>query len=428
MDRELVASLGVALAVGLLVGLERQMAIAGKDGREHLLGGVRTFPLIALMGAVSTLIARALGVWIGAAALLGLVALIAVYRITLKGEDRVGGVTTEIAALVTWLLGALAVSDVVASFGGRLLTVAALGVVTTLLLSVKPRLHALVSRISNEDIFATLQILVVAVVVYPLLPDEGYGPFDAVNPRQTGRMVLFVGGLSFVGYVASRLLGPGRGLTLTGVVGGLVSSTAVTFSMSRRARGDERLTAPCALAIVIASTVMFARVLVLAGAIHLQLALRLAAPLVAMGAAGLLFVWLQARPVNQEKQATGDVELKNPFELRSAIIFGLLFSAVIFVVKAARETLGDAALYGAAVLAGTTDVDAITLSTASLAKGGLELPLASLAIVLAAISNTTVKGGIAFVTGGRALGMRVAGAFLAMAVAGVIAVVIQRFL
>lgn len=419
MNFETVAGLGVSLAVGLFVGLERQRAIVKKEGDDVLLGGVRTFPLIALAGSLCALLTT----WMPVAGLVGLVALMGVHRVSLTHEQREGGLTTEVAALVTFLLGALACTDVdlFADKKDRLLLVAALGVVVTLLLSIKPRLHEMVRKVSDEDIFATAQILVVALVVLPLLPTESFGPFDAIQPRQIGKMILLVGGVSFVGYAASRLMGAGRGLVVTGLIGGLVSSTAVTFSMSRRAKEDERVRPAAAVAVVAASSVMLVRVLVAVAVVHAPLLPRLIIPTGAMAiVGGALLVPLLMKARAGEK-ATADIELKNPFELKSAVIFGLLFAFVIFISKAARATLGDTALYLAALVAGTTDVDAITLSTAALAGEGLALNIAATTILIACFANTVVKGGIAWTSGGRAFGVVVARVFGAMIAAGAIA-------
>ncbi len=430
MERDLAASLGTAFAVGLLIGLERQMAIGKPDVHEARLGGVRTFPLIAVAGALSVLLAETLGVWVAAASLLGVVALMAAHRVGASAAEREGGVTTEVAAVVTWLLGALALSHtILPDLGTRLTTTAGLGVVVTLLLSVKPRLHAAVRRVSDDDIFATLQILVVAVVVLPLLPDRAYGPYDAINPQHIGRMVLFIGGISFAGYVASRLLGPGRGLTVTGLLGGLVSSTAVTFTMARRARTEPDHAAACALAVVSASTMMFLRVLAAAAVVYAPLVPRLLLPLGAMSAAGVALVAILARRgrgARPEVSAPlGEVPLKNPFELKSALVFGLLFGGVTLAATAARVLLGDPAILLAALIAGTTDVDAITLSAATLAKDGLAISVASSAVVVATFANTAVKAGIAFVVGGVPFGRRVGAAYLAMAAVGALTLALQ---
>ena len=198
MDLEVFAALGVSLAVGLLIGLERERAILKKEGANVLIGGVRTFPLIALVGSACALLGRVAPFTVPAG-LIGLVALMGVHRLALQSKEREEGLTTETAALVTFLLGALAVVDDVlpVALGRRLLIVLALAVVVTLLLSVKPRLHAIVGKLSDEDIFATIQILVVAVIVLPLLPDASFGPFDAIEPRQIGKMILIVGAVSF---------------------------------------------------------------------------------------------------------------------------------------------------------------------------------------------------------------------------------------
>lgn len=431
MDFDTVAGLGVSLAIGLFIGLERQRAIVRVEGDDVLLGGVRTFPLIAIAGSACALLSSATAPWLVAAGLLGLIGLVGVHRVTLTQEQREGGLTTEVAALVTFLLGALACADIDRGFSDasdRLLLVAALGVVTTLLLSIKPKLHEIVRKVSDEDVFATVQILVVAVVVLPLLPDEAFGPFDAIQPRQIGKMILLVGGVSFVGYVASRLMGAGRGLVVTGLIGGLVSSTAVTFSMSRRAKDDERVRPAAAVAVVAASSVMLVRVLVAVAVVHAPLLPRLAVPAGAMalvGGALLVPLLVQAR---RGEKATADVVLKNPFELRSAVVFGVLFAVVIFISKAARATLGDSALYLAAVVAGTTDVDAITLSTAALASEGLALDIAATTILIACFANTIVKGGIAWTSGGKAFGLVVARVFGAMIIAGAVALAAMALL
>jgi uncharacterized membrane protein (DUF4010 family) len=429
MDRELIASLGTAFAVGLLIGLERQRAITRKEGQETI-GGVRTFPLIALVGAVAALLTPALGSWLVPAALIGLIALITGHRLSLPVQEREVGITSDVAAVVTLLLGALAPSDqIIRELTPRLTTTLAVAVIVALLLSIKPRLHAIVDQISDEDVFAALQILVVGVVLLPMLPDQGLGPFAAINPQHIGRMILFVGGVSFVGYVASRMLGPGRGLTVTGLVGGLVSSTAVTFSMSRRAKESPKDSAACALAVIMASTMMFGRVVAAAAVVYAPLVQHLVLPMGAMTIVGTAYVLVLARRsrAQGEQAPTGDVLLKNPFELRSAVVFGVLFAAVTLISKAARAELGDAALYVAALLAGSTDVDAITLSTATLARDGLPLATGATAIVLAAFANTAVKAGIAFASGGKAFGKRVGLAYLLMAAAGCVVVVVQMF-
>lgn len=436
MNVELVLSLGLALLVGVLIGLERQTAIAKGGSSAKDIGGIRTFPLIALSGGLCGALAVPFGTVVPAVGLIGLVVVVAASRFGVApspkngavatDEERDAGVTTEVAALVAFLLGSLCTAPgLFVDVNQKAISVIAVAVVVTVLLSVKSQLHDFSARVQSADLFAALQILVVAVVILPLVPNEGFGPYGAFNPAQIGKMVVLIGVIGFVGFVASRLWGAGRGILVGGFIGGLVSSTAVTFTMSKRAKENPALTASCALSIVAASSVMLVRVTATAAVIFPALLPRLAATLLAMLVVSTLVALPLWRRAKNEEQATADVEVKNPFELKSALIFGVAFALVILVSRFARETFGDGALYVAAALAGLTDVDAITLSTATLAKDGLALTTATGVILTACFSNTLVKAGISLFTGGRALFVAVLRVFGASMVAGVLALVAQ---
>lgn len=419
MDVERFAGLGVSLGVGLLVGLERQQSMVRKGG-QVVPAGLRTFPLFSLTGSLLWL----LGGGSPALPLVGLLvlaALLMAHRLGSAAQHREHGLTTEAAALVTCLLGMLVMADeVLASFEVRLTAVAAMGTIVALLLSIKPRVQAILRHISEDDLLATLQLLVVALVLLPLLPDVGLGPYGAINPAHTGRMILLVGGVSWVGFVASRLLGAGRGLILTGLVGGLVSSTAVALNMARRARAEPAVVASCTVAIAAANAMMLVRVLLTVAIVAPDLARTVMVPLGTMLVAGLLALAPLLGVVGRARDA-GGVTLLNPFELGTAVIFGLLFSGIHLVVHVVRGTLGDGALVVAGLAAGLTDVDAITLSTATLADAGLSPAIAVVTILAAVASNTVLKAGLAFAVGGRRLGLqvlRVAGVTL---VAGAVA-------
>jgi uncharacterized membrane protein (DUF4010 family) len=417
MDSALIAGLATSMGIGLLIGLERQQAMARKEG-ETTPAGLRTFPLFALTGSLAALVGG--HAWLPAVALAGVVGLLAVHRLGLVAERREVGVTTEAAAVVTFLLGVLAVSPTaIVDPRARLSTVAAVGVVVALLLSVKPKLQAVVARVSEDDLFATLQLLVVALVALPLLPDQGFGPYAALNPARTGRMILLIGGVAWVGFVASRLLGGGRGLVVTGLVGGLVSSTAVTFSMARQAKAEPAVVPSCTLAIAAANAMMVARVALTAGLIAPALLPALLAPLGAMLVVGLVMLVPLVKGA-RAAHARGSFTADNPFDLKSAVVFGLLFSGVTLVARFVRATLGDGALVLAGFAAGLTDVDAITVSTATLAEDGLPAGLAAATILAAVASNTAVKTGIAFATGGRDIGGRMLRLNGAMLAAGVV--------
>lgn len=414
---EIFLSLGAALVAGVVIGFEREQAHVERKPNRPSMGGARTYPIIALIGAVAALLAQKLGLAVFVVALLGVVALVAIsYFHDIQHDER--GLTSESALVLTFLLGALAMTPVLESVSQRALLVIGLSVVGTLFLSMKAPLHGFIRKVQQQDVFATMKFLLIAVVVLPLLPDRTYGPLDVLNPRKIGLMAVLIAGISFVGYVAVRLFGARKGLGLTGLLGGLASSTAVTLSFSARAKETPALSDSCAVAVVLASSIMFVRVLVAVAVVNSALLPSLSIPMLAMGLGGIavsFFLWRRAR--NAEAKAP-EIELRNPFELSSALKFAALYAVVLFGSKAATTYFGSGATYLAGVLAGATDVDAITLSMANLAKTGLAAPVAVTTILLASASNTLVKGGMAVVVGGWPFARRVAAAFGVMIALG----------
>jgi uncharacterized membrane protein (DUF4010 family) len=377
--------------------------------------GVRTFPLIALLGCSAALISDETGGWAFGIVLviLGLIIAIAYTVDALQGKV---GVTSEMAALVVFVCGALA-------YWNYLAPAAALAVVTFGFLTLKPQLHRLAQRISSEDLYATLKFAVISLLVLPVLPNQIYGPppLDAFNPYKTWLMVVFISGISFLGYVLIKVVGPRRGIGLTGLLGGLASSTAVTLSFSQRSEEQPGLARPFALAITLAWTVMFGRVIVEVAVLNQDLLGLLWLPLAAAMVAGLVFCvgYYFAQRTREES----DVELSNPFELGPAIKFGILYAVVLIVAKVAQYYFQDAGVYVASAVAGLSDVDAITLSMAELAgtAGGVALPTAARAVVIAAIANTIVKGGIALTTGSGTLRRALWPPLVAMLITGAVA-------
>lgn len=413
-------SLGLALVAGALLGLEREQSAPERNGQQREnIGGIRTYPLFALLGGVSSLLAREYGGWILAVTLIGVIAFLVVgYVHDLKtADDR--GLTSEGAFLLAFGLGALALtSEVIKPVSTKVIVVASLAVVATVFLSMKTTLHRFVSKTSKEDVYATLKFLLVAVVVLPLLPNQRYGPLDVLNPFQIGMMVVLIAGISFVGYLAVRLMGPQRGLAITGLVGGLASSTAVTLTFAGRAKQTPELRLPLALGVVLASTLMFARILIEVWIVNRTLLANLWPVMSAMCLSGLAyagFLFFRSR----QKTEGGDVKLHNPFELTSAIKFALIFAAVLLASKAAITYFGHGAIYLTGVLAGLTDVDAITLSMAKLAAdGGVSMDVATTTIVLGAAANTAVKAGMSAFIGGWAFGRAILIGFALMLAVG----------
>lgn len=414
-------SLALALAAGLLVGLEREQSRPPGEGRRGFLGGIRTYPLMALLGAVGVMLTKAVGPWALVVAGLGLSVMLAINHWR-DAETGHPGLTSEASALLTFLFGGLALADtVIPQVERRIFVVASLAVATTVLLSTKAQLREFSTRVSKDDVIATLKFLLVSVVVLPILPNEPHGPYGVLNPYHIGFMVLLIAGIGFVGYVAMRLWGHGRGLLVTGAVGGLVSSTAVTLAASARAKATPALAGLASLAVIVASTIMFARILVAAFVVERSLFTPLVPPLAAMGVTGLvLCAVMYFRQARAPSEGT-TVALTNPFELSSAVKFAAFFIVILLVSRWASESFGEGGTYVTGALAGLTDVDAITLSMANLVKSGaIDVKVASRTVVIAACTNTLVKGGMAMVLGGAVFGRRVLLAFAVVLAVGLV--------
>ena len=408
----------VALLVGFLIGLDRERTETRK-GRE-VFAGVRTFPLISLSGAMAMILLPITGAALLVAAFAAVAAIaVAAYLRTSAAGDT--GATTEMAAFATFLLGALA-GD------GQFVLAGAAGVTVAILLVAKPRLEAFSHALTGEEIRAALELAVITVIVLPLLPNVGLGPWQVLNPFAIWLLVVLVSALSFAGFIAMRLLGERRGLAVTGAVGGLVSSTAVTFAMAERSRADEGLASPAASAVVLASCVMSLRMAVLAGVVNAGILPRLLPVVGAMAVVGGVAAWwLQRRSTGEPVASSG--HLTNPFSLRAALSFGVVFALILLGVRAAQEYLGGGGSYAAAAIAGIADVDAVTITFSRLgpAVDGWKTPAA--AVTLAAVVNTVVKLGLGVGLGAGRFRRQVAVALGVTALAGAAAgaVVYLRF-
>ncbi|MCF7203147.1 MgtC/SapB family protein [Pseudomonas oligotrophica] len=407
MPLELLLNLATALGAGLLIGAER-----GWSGRDHanpeLVAGIRTFGLTGLFGGLAAVAAEHLGVaaWITLFALLALL-VIAGYLVDAPGGDH--GMTSEVAMLLTFLLGSLAVAESRLLAGGAAIVVA-------LLLSLKGKLHGALRRLSEAELGGALKLLFISVVLLPALPNQGYGPWQALNPYTTWLMVVLIAGIGFAAYVAIRLLGERHGLLVTALLGGMVSSTAMTLTLARL--DAPRLRAALVAALLATSALMFPRVLLEVSVLNPALLDALLLPLLAAAAvyaAGALLFYLRAA---EHPEQAAEPPLKNPFELLPALRFAALLVLILVLVEGARHYLGDMGVYLVSLLSGTTDVDAITLSLARSARDGLDADLAVRGIYIAVVSNSLVKAALILVVGGRQLALRSAPVMLAGLLAG----------
>jgi len=398
---------GLAIAIGLLIGLQRETV---KEGPA----GIRTFALIALSGYLIGLIGVPYGGWVVFAGILFLAAILSVGNVidSRKSADHGAGVTTEIAALLVFGIGVY-LSD----FTNELSPAVLFAGVTALLLYYKTPLHQFVRGMAPEDVRAIMQFVLITLVVLPVLPNRTFGPYDVVNPFKAWLMVVLIVGIGLGGYLTYRIGSSRVGTLLSGLLGGLVSSTATTASASRLAREDATRATAAALIVTLASAVAIVRVLVEMAVVNGKDLLVTGPPL-----ATFLLVFSLLTYLLYRRRAAEVVYLDppaNPAGMRHAIVFGLLYVIILLAVAATKQHLGTAGLYGVAVLSGLTDMDAITLSTAELMNNG-SLPLTTgwRVILIAALANLAFKGGLAAVIGGKAIFKQIAPVFVLALVAG----------
>jgi uncharacterized membrane protein (DUF4010 family) len=412
----------VAFALGALIGIERERTrIRGHEPPASMPGGIRTFPLASLLGCtIAWLAAHVAGgsgeaaiIAVGVASFAALV--VAVYSITSLAGDA--SVTTEVALFLTFVLGVVAYVD-------RGLLAPGLAVAATVTLALREQLRGFAGRLEQEDLFAALKLGVVTMIILPILPDRGMGPYLVWNPFKIWLLVVFISAIGFAGYVGIKVLGPGRGIALAGLLGGLVSSTAATLTFAGRSKETPAFSSSCALAIALAWCTMYARLFASVAVVAPGLVPLIAPPLAAAGVAGLAgagVLYLRGR--SEAGQETTEAAYKNPFRLMSAIQFGGFFALVLLVAKAAQELFSTAGLFLAAGLTGLFDVDAISLSAARLSAEKLLAPgTAAVAIFIAVAANTLLKAGMAFSLGAPALRRALAAVAAASLAAGAAAI------
>ena len=412
-ELELYFRFAAALAIGVLVGLEREYNYDPHQPRVGLPAGVRTFGLMGLAGCTGALLSDELNSPLPFVLLLLLLGMIMIVSYGLLVREGHVGFTTEVAGFVTVLAGALCYLD-------HLPLAAALGVTTTAMLSFKPEVRRVAEAISQADIRAVLRFAAITAIVLPLLPNQTYGPppFDVFNPFKTWLIVVLISGVSLLGYLLLKFVGARRAIGLTGLLGGLASSTAVTLSFAERSQESPDLSRPLALGLIIAWTVMFGRAVIEVAVLNTELAKRIWLPLLAVAVVGIAAAGYYY--FSERGDEGKSISFNNPFELSAAIKFGLLYVAVLFLAKAGEVYLGNLGIYLSSIVSGIAGIDPIALSMAELSGPGgtVDLSTAARAVVLAAMSNTVAKGGIVMITGSPALRRALLPGFILILVAG----------
>lgn len=409
IDSESLVAFGIALGLGLLIGLQRERT-------ADRLGGIRTYPLIALFGALAARLSVIHNSpWLVPAGLLCMTVLILLGNLErLRGEQDSTGITTEVSALLMYLLGAFLVL-------GEMTVAVVVGGIIAVLLHLKPSMHAFARRLPEQDLRAIMQFALISLIILPVLPNRTFGPYDVLNPFRIWLLVVLIVGIGLGGYGTYKLVGPRAGTLLSGLIGGLISSTATTVSYARRAKVEKGMAGLAALVVLIASTSMFIRMFVEISVVAPRMSAALMPPLAALLLVNMVTCAIGLRFV---KHRTSKMPTQsNPAELTAALVFGALYALVILAVAAAKDYFGHRGIYVVALISGFTDVDAITLSTANLANTGVIHPsTAWRSMVIATLANLVFKAGAAGVLGGRVLFRYVALLFAGPFVAGLMVI------
>jgi uncharacterized membrane protein (DUF4010 family) len=397
-------TLGIALGLGLLIGLQRERVATPY-------GGIRTFPLICLFGAFCGMLGTAYGPWPIVAGIIAIFGTLAIDSwIASRDREQEHGQTTEVAALLTFAIGAYLPT------GDRAIAAVAAGLVV-ILLHLKAPMHHFVSKMGPKDMAGIMQLVVISLIILPLLPNRTFGPFGVLNPFDIWRMVVLIVGLSLGGYIVYKLIGQDAGTLLGGILGGLISSTATTISYARRARESSAAHTLAVAVILIASAVSYFRLMLEVSVVAPSNVGVLLPPLLAAS------VWASAIAATAFLLFRGEGQAMpspaNPAELESALVFGVLYALVTLAVAAVQHYLDASALYLVAIVSGLTDMDATTLSVSRLVESKHLDPVNAWKLILSAsLSNFVFKGVAATVLGGWRFGARLAPFFVAALLGG----------
>jgi uncharacterized membrane protein (DUF4010 family) len=409
----------ISVGIGFLIGLERQFSKEINE-KENQFAGLRTFTLVSIFGFLSAFLASVFGQWLFGIALICILTLVIASYIQISKISGNRGGTSEITTIITFLLGGMV-------FQNFILIALTITAVTLMLLAFKPSLHGFVKKLNRNELIAIIQFVIMSALVIPFLPNDNFGPYNLWNLKEIWKMVVLVSGTSLVGYMIAKVLG-NKGTLVAGIVGGLVSSTSVALTFSKRSKNTKQGGASFyyAVGIISACTIMFPRILFEVFIVNRNLAQQLWIPVVIISLAGFGAAFLSYR-INKGKADAEELPIENPLNFGTAIKFAILYAAIQWVVKYCTETFGDNGTYLAGAISGITDVDAITLSMAKMASANDNSMLAINTILLAALSNTIVKFIIALSLGSKELRKPIVIGFASILIAGLAYFVYEIF-
>jgi len=411
MDFEFLKQIGVAVVLASLIGLEREQKHQRYE--SDAFGGIRTFALIGLLGVLSFILSAYSIVYFAVLAAGFFFLVVTSYFITCRKNNDVGA-TSEVAAILVYIVGILCGME-------KFVLATVIALVVLSILHFKAPLHRWAKHLKNEEIVSAIQFIVIAFVVLPLLPNQEFGPFGFFNPYIVWLMVVFISAISFVSYIAIKLFGAKRGIGVTGFLAGFISSTALVLSFSGESKRNKGIVNPYVLAVVVASSAMFFRVLLEVSVLSPELLNMLLIPLVVMGSVGILsvlFLWVR-KDKSSEKVERSMLKVKSPFSIKPALKFGAFFAAISLLTKLGSEYMGDSGLYLSSFISGIMDVDAITVNMAEdFVANKVTESVAVVAIIIASMTNTFAKGAIFLALGNRKVAMKIISIFSIMLLAG----------
>lgn len=401
----------ISLAIGLILGLEREYdRLTGEMG----FAGIRTFPIVSILGYMIGTLSDDFTHWFAIISLGALFVFLGFGYLLKAQQDTAVGITTNLALITTFVLGIMVSLEFYRD------AVAAAVVVVTLL-SLKTTFRNIIQNITSQELFAFIKFVIIALLILPFLPNEHYGPNGLLNPFEIGSVVVIVSFLNFFGYFLVKFVGSRKGILLTAILGGLISSTAVAWNYAARSKESPHLSRDYSAGIVIASAIMFPRIALLAAVFNTQVALQMAIPLTLLALVGLIpaFLLIRKGKDSKESETETEIELGNPLNVLNALGFALIYVTILYAVHYGNEFFGDSGLYYSSIIAGLADTTAISISMAKFGLDPQYVKLSALVILAAALSNTVVKMGIAFSKGSKATAKYVGYIFGASIIVGI---------
>ena len=401
----------VSAGIGLILGLEREFDTA--TGNEHF-AGLRTFTLVSLLGYIITFLSKQYQPWIFALSLPGLFFLLSIFHFAKTQKNNLG-IVTELSLLIAYSLGALVAFHFIRE-------ALAAAVVTTTVLALRQQFKKIIARITQDELYAFIKFIILSLLILPFLPNKNFGPGGIINPQTIGLVVVVTSSLSFVGYFLMKFGSANKGILLTAFLGGTFSSTAVTWVFSSKSKESPDLSSSYAAGIILASSVMFMRVLLVTYLFNNAIFLVLLVPCLILTLVGLAWVFFITRKIKQ-KMVSPPLQVGNPINILNALFFGVLFTGISVLVFYADKFFGTSGLYLSGVLSGISDVDAISISMARYAQENNQLNIAVIVIVLAMLSNTIVKAVIAMTKGTNEVRKTISYGFGSVILAGLVYVI-----